>query len=119
MVAKNWSLNNLFLAVDIVRALHSFQSTRFIPRGCNASFITLVPKKVNPSNLNDFRPISLIGGVYKILSMILANMLKKVLPSVINVNQSAFLGERDMLDSILVVMRRWITLRRKRRAAYL
>jgi len=62
----------------------------------------LVPKKVNPSNLNDFRPISLVGCVYKILSKILTNRFKKVLPSVIDVNQSVFLGERGMLDSILV-----------------
>jgi len=83
-------------------ALHGYQSTEFIPRGCNASFITLVPKKVNSSNLKDFRPISLVGGVYKILSKIVTNRLKKVLPSVINVNQSAFLGERGMSDNILI-----------------
>jgi len=40
--------------------------------------------------------------VYKILLKILANRLKKVLPTVIGVNQSAFLGGRGMLDSILV-----------------
>jgi len=40
--------------------------------------------------------------VYKILSKILANRLKKVLPTVIDVNQSAFLDGRGMLDSILV-----------------
>jgi len=52
--------------------------------------------------LNEFRPISLVGCVYKILSKILANRLKKVLPSVIDVNQSTFLGRSDMLDIILV-----------------
>ena len=62
----------------------------------------MVPKKANPSNLNDFRLISLMGCVYKILSKILANRMKKVLPSVIDVNQSAFLGERGMMDNILV-----------------
>jgi len=97
-IKKNWDI----VSKDIIRALHSFQSIGFIPRGCNASFITLVPKKANPSNLNNFRPISLVGGVYKILSKTLANRLKKVLPSIIDVNQSAFLSERSMLDNILV-----------------
>jgi len=64
--------------------------------------IALIPKKDNPSNLNEFRPISLVGCVYKILSKILANKLKKVWPSVIDINQSAFLGGRSLLDSILV-----------------
>jgi len=62
----------------------------------------LVPKKDNPSDLNEFRPISLVGYVYKILSKILANRLKKVLSSVIDVNQFAFFGGRGMLDIILV-----------------
>jgi len=95
---NNWEV----IGKDVVKAILYFQSTGFIPRGCNASFITLVPKKDNPSDLNEFRPISLVGCVYKILSKILANRLKKVLPSVIDVNQSAFLGGRGMLDSILV-----------------
>ncbi len=33
----------------------------------DASFITLIPKKVNASNIRDFRPISLILSVYKLL----------------------------------------------------
>jgi len=62
----------------------------------------LIAKKDNPSNLNEFRPISLVGCVYKILSKIMANRLKKVLPSIIDVNQSTFLSGRGLLDSILV-----------------
>lgn len=42
-----------------------------------------------------------MGCVYKILSNVLANRLKKVLPRVIDANQSTFLGGRGMLDSIL------------------
>jgi len=97
-VKKYWEV----IGKDIVQAIRDFQSTGFILRGCNASFITLVPKKDNPSDLNEFRPISLVGCVYKILSKILANRLKKVLPSIIDVNQSTFLSGRGLLDSILV-----------------
>jgi len=61
-----------------------------------------VPKKENPSNLNDYRPISLVGYLYKVLSKLLANRLKRVLPGVIDQNQSAFLKGRGLLDSVLV-----------------
>jgi len=98
-IKNNWDI----VGEDNVGAIMSFQSTGFIPTGCNASFITLVPKKNNPSNLNEFRPISLVGCVYKIISKILANRIKKVLPSVIDLNQATFLGVRGILDSILVV----------------
>jgi len=87
---------------DFVLAIRNFQSTGFISRGCNASFITLIAKKNSLSNLNEFRPISLVGCVYKILSKIMANRLKKILPSIIDVNQSAFLSGRGLLDNILV-----------------
>jgi len=86
----------MLLVRILSRAILWFQDTGLIPKGCNASFITLVPKKDNPSNLNDFRPISLLGCVYKILSKVLANRLKKVLSSVIDINQSAFLGGRGL-----------------------
>jgi len=97
-IKSNWDV----VGQDIIRAILRFQDTSFIPRGCNASFIALVSKKDNPSNLNEFRPILLVGCVYKILSKVLANRLKKVLPSFIDLNQSAFLGGRGLLDSILV-----------------
>ncbi|XP_019429666.1 PREDICTED: uncharacterized protein LOC109337200 [Lupinus angustifolius] len=48
-----------------------------LPRGCNASFIVLIPKKKSPQGLNDFRPISLIGSIQKIISKLLAARIKK------------------------------------------
>jgi len=97
-IKNNWEV----IGKDVVRAILFFQSNGYIPRGCNASFITLVPKKDNQSELNEFRLISLVGCVFKIFSKVLANRLKKVLPSVIDVNQSAFLVGRGLLDNILV-----------------
>ena len=41
--------------------------TGFIPKGCNASFITLIPKCDKPSKLDDFRPISLVGVCIRFL----------------------------------------------------
>ncbi|XP_026410852.1 uncharacterized protein LOC113306081 [Papaver somniferum] len=47
-------------------------------------------------------PISLIGGVYKIISKFLANRLKLVLPSLITEFQGAFVDGRQITDGILI-----------------
>jgi len=52
--------------------------------------------------LNDFRPISLVGSIYKILAKVLANRLRHVIGSVIAEEQSAFVKNRQILDGILI-----------------
>nr|GEX09326.1 hypothetical protein [Tanacetum cinerariifolium] len=41
----------------------------YFPKGCNSSFIALIPKVPNAKFVSDFRPISLIGCQYKIIAM--------------------------------------------------
>jgi hypothetical protein len=53
-------------------------------KSLNASFIALIPKKQNASNICDFCSISLIGSVYKLLAKVLANKLRVVLDSLIS-----------------------------------
>jgi hypothetical protein len=49
----------------------------------------------------DFRPISLVSGVYKIIAKILANRLRRVVEKIISKSQNAFVQGRQILDSIL------------------
>ena len=56
---------------DFVRVVQHFHKYSEILRGCNTYFITLIPIKDNPISLDDFRPISLIGCVYKAISKVL------------------------------------------------
>lgn len=81
--------------------LDEFHTTRIFPKGSNASFITLLPKVPDPQTLNDFRPISLIGCIYKIVAKLLSNRLKKVLSSIIDERQSVIDG-RQLLHSVII-----------------
>ena len=59
---------------------------RWVPlrRVSNATFLALIPKKSEAVEVKDFRPISLVGGFYKILAKLLANRLRLVLPKIIS-----------------------------------
>lgn len=66
-----------------------FQSGRLL-RELNHTNIVLIPKGDKPRKITQFRPISLCNVVYKIISKVLTNRLKKVVSKVISPNQSAF-----------------------------
>lgn len=90
------------LKEDVCRMMREFHANGVIPRGGNASFIVLIPKVENSQQLNHYRPISLVGCCYKILAKLLSKRLKVVLPCLIDEGQLAFLGGRNILDSVLV-----------------
>uniref|UniRef100_A0A2N9F4W2 Reverse transcriptase domain-containing protein n=1 Tax=Fagus sylvatica TaxID=28930 RepID=A0A2N9F4W2_FAGSY len=71
-------------------------------KSLNTTFLSLIPKKVDATNIRDFRPISLIGSVYKLLSKVLANRLRLVLDGIISESQNSFVGGRQILDSVLI-----------------
>nr|GFC58758.1 RNA-directed DNA polymerase, eukaryota, reverse transcriptase zinc-binding domain protein [Tanacetum cinerariifolium] len=67
-------------------------------KGCNSSFIALISKVPDPKGVNDYRPISLIGSLYRVVTKILALRLSSVLDYLISEVQSAFLPNRQILD---------------------
>ncbi|GKF05192.1 RNA-directed DNA polymerase, eukaryota, reverse transcriptase zinc-binding domain protein, partial [Tanacetum coccineum] len=88
---------------DVFDAVNHFFTYGDIPKGCNSSFISLIPKIPDANVVKDFRPISLIGSLYKIIAKILANRLVVVLGDIVNEVQSAFIADRQILDGPFIL----------------
>ncbi|KAJ0435087.1 putative RNA-directed DNA polymerase [Helianthus annuus] len=91
------------LKSSIMEMMQQFIIHGLIHHSCSSSFISLILKVNDPMVFSDFRPISLIGVVNKIISKVLANRVKKVLNSVVSSSQSAFITGRNIIDGPLIV----------------
>nr|GFA34566.1 RNA-directed DNA polymerase, eukaryota [Tanacetum cinerariifolium] len=76
---------------------------RCFPRGGNSSFFALIPKVTDAKFVANFRPISLVGSVYKVVTKILANRLAMVISDLVSNTQSAFVASRQILDGPLIL----------------
>lgn len=86
-----------------------------MPEGWNETWVTLIPKVKSPESMKDLRPISLCNVVYKLISKVLANRLKVILPEIISPNQSAFVAGRLITDNILLAYEVTHYMKNKRR----
>nr|GEX62979.1 RNA-directed DNA polymerase, eukaryota [Tanacetum cinerariifolium] len=64
--------------------------------GSNSLFIALIPKVTDAKFVTDFRPASLIGCVYKVVTKILANRLATVISDLVFDIQLAFVANRQI-----------------------
>ncbi|KAM6552992.1 hypothetical protein CsatB_013754 [Cannabis sativa] len=73
-----------------------------MPVGLNNTNIVLIPKKKNPEQMSELRPISLCNVMAKVITKVLANRMKGLLSEVISKHQSAFIPSRLITDNIMV-----------------
>nr|GEU60225.1 RNA-directed DNA polymerase, eukaryota [Tanacetum cinerariifolium] len=88
---------------DVIEAVSFFFTSGTFPKGGNASFIALVPKMQDAKVVKDYRPISLISSLHKIIVKILANRLVRVLGDLVNEVQFAFIVNRQILDGPFIL----------------
>lgn len=74
-----------------------------ILRAFNATFLTLIPKEIGREYPGKFRPITLCNVIYKIITKVIANRLKPLLPLIISPEQVWFVEGRKILNHIILV----------------
>ena len=84
---------------DLFAEFHKYGS---FEKSLNATFITLLPKVAGAEDIYKFRPISLVGSVYKILAKVLASRLRLVIGKIVGPYQHAFVAGCQILDAALV-----------------
>ncbi|GKE98033.1 RNA-directed DNA polymerase, eukaryota, reverse transcriptase zinc-binding domain protein, partial [Tanacetum coccineum] len=87
---------------DTCSAVKEFFSSGKLLGEFNASIISLIPKVVVPKKVIDYRPISFCNVVYKTISKVITDRLKRVLSRLVGENQSAFIPGRQISDNILL-----------------
>ena len=87
---------------NVIAAVLDFLNSGYMAPEINYTHIVLIPKVKSPEKMADFRPISLCNVIYKIISKVLANRLKQILPQLISPSQSAFVPGRFITDNVLV-----------------
>lgn len=71
-------------------------------KALNSTFLVLIPKCEGADRLSCFHPISLCNVVYKIISKLIANRLKKWLGVLISEERSGFVEGGKILDGIVI-----------------
>lgn len=69
----------------------------------NSALITLISKCDDPSKVSQFRPIALYNVVYKVITKIIAQRLRVIMPYMVSENQSSFIPGRSTVDNIPVL----------------
>ena len=86
---------------DILNVVEDSRVNRTILKALNTSFIALIRKQDNAQTPDRYRPIALCNVVYKIISKVVANKLKPLLPSLVSVEQSGYVECRQILNNII------------------
>jgi hypothetical protein len=90
------------VAPDLLQAFTTMFNEGATLTFINKGVITLIPKSGDHARLNNWRPITLLGSVYKILAKVLVGRLQAALQHIIRPNQTGFVEGRSILDNVFI-----------------
>ena len=89
---------------DVMAVIAAIWCRKFQQFGrLNTAFVTLIPKKEGAEEVKDFRPISLVHSIAKLVTKLMANRLSQRLHDLVSLRQSAFIKGRFIQDNFMLV----------------
>jgi Reverse transcriptase (RNA-dependent DNA polymerase) len=90
-----------WVSLDLLSTITAFYHKKLDLWRINQAYITLIPKKANSVTPSDYRPISVLSAIPKIITKILATRLQPFLKQLIHNNQTTFVKGRQLMQTFL------------------
>jgi hypothetical protein len=88
---------------DLMAMFGHFQNGGFPLFKLNFGIITLLPKKENAVQIQQYRPICLLNVSFKIFTKVATNRVSDVAHTVVRPSQTAFMSGRHILEGVVVL----------------
>ena len=92
-----------WMKYEIVDLVEDSRKSGSVLKALNSTFLALIPKESRTEDPSKLRPIALCNVIYKIITKVIANHLKPILPLIISSEQVGFVEGRQILDDIILV----------------
>lgn len=87
---------------EVWELVEESRSMHWLLPSLNSTFIALVPKGEEANTPDKFRPIALCNVIYKLISKVVANRLKPLLPLLVLPEQTGYVEGRQIMDGIIL-----------------
>jgi hypothetical protein len=87
---------------DVYKVVTDFYTHATISPDINKTFISLIPKKIQPLVPHDYRSIGICKAIYKIISKSTDNRVKDHLPDYIHQAQTAFIANKHISSNVII-----------------
>jgi hypothetical protein len=88
--------------MEVLEIMEESRNKQWVLPSLNATFLTLIPKEENEVAPSKYKPIALCNVIYKIITKVIANRLKPLLPLLISPEKTGYVEGRKIIDGIIL-----------------